>query len=92
MHDEGAGGGPREGVGGFIAQSGVGLGLDDEAGAGVPDEFAADEFARASERIALEKAAREHLTTRKRIEEGSGRHDEEKFSVFSAQYSVVRVD
>lgn len=53
--DEGAGGWPRKSVRGFIAGGGVGLGFDDEARAGTPDELAADEFAGARDGIALEE-------------------------------------
>lgn len=53
--DEGAGGRSRESVRGFIAGSSIGLGFDDEARAGTPDELAADEFAGARDGIALEE-------------------------------------
>lgn len=53
--DKGSGGWPDEGVGGFIARGCVGLRLDHDAGAGVPDQLAADEFAGTRDGVALEE-------------------------------------
>ena len=50
-----AGGWSRKGVRSFVTRGGIGLGFDDEAGAGTPDELAADEFAGACDGIALEE-------------------------------------
>src|SRR6266496_4142721 len=57
---------PRKSVRGFVINCRVCFHLSDDPGAIAPDQFRADEFARAGERITLEKWAANRLFFRER--------------------------
>jgi len=68
---EGARGRSGEGVAGLVVQDRVGLGLDDDPAAVVPDELAPDKFAGANKGLPLEKLAADFFHVQKTTEKRS---------------------
>src|SRR6516225_3907562 len=64
--DEAARTWPRESVRGFVINRRICFHLDDDSGAIAPDQFRADEVARATERITLKKWTTNKLFLRRR--------------------------
>src|SRR5215472_17759328 len=61
--DETACAGPRKSMRGFVVHCRIRFRLDDDPGAFAPNQFGADELARALERIAFKKSRADNLLT-----------------------------